>query len=325
MNTVTVIIPTYNRAGLLCNAIESVLGQTYGDYELLIVDDGSTDETRSVVGGYADDRIRYLYKENGGVSSARNVGIARAEGGAVAFLDSDDTWEPGYLQTMNDALTRHPDVGVVYTTVNQCYSDGRTDYEHRAEYCRSGWIFEALFLKSFIYVQAAMFRKTCLTGILFDETVNRCDDIDFFLRLSLKAPFLYVPSRLVNRNVLESSVSREGGVGIPSVERIDVYKKAYFELGGSRLVSRESARKRFFHLYKAAAERYLAGDDIITARRLYRSALRYRMFDAACYWGIVQCLIGRSSGSQSVPAAAGRSFEKTDRRRTLPARLGIQR
>lgn len=98
--TVSVIIPTYNRAELVPHAIESVLAQTFRDFELLVVDDGSTDDTREAVEAIEDPRVRYLYQENGGVSAARNYGAREANGEYLIFLDSDDTAYPDWLETM---------------------------------------------------------------------------------------------------------------------------------------------------------------------------------------------------------------------------------
>ncbi len=100
MGKISVVIPTYNREYLLGKSVLSVLNQTYGDFELIIVDDGSTDQTRAKVSGYQDSRIKYLYKENGGVSSARNLGINHASGEYIGFLDSDDSWPENFLEVM---------------------------------------------------------------------------------------------------------------------------------------------------------------------------------------------------------------------------------
>lgn len=105
MPTVSVVIPTYDRAELLSRAVDSVLDQTYDDFELLVVDDGSTDDTEAVVTGYDDDRVRYLAHEtNRGANPARNTGIEAADGEYVAFLDSDDEWRPRKLEAQLERL-----------------------------------------------------------------------------------------------------------------------------------------------------------------------------------------------------------------------------
>jgi len=110
---VSVVIPTYNRAEMLAQALRSVRAQTFTDYEIVIVDDGSTDGTAEVVGSFTDERIKYLRQENRGSSAARNAGIDWAEGKYVAFLDSDDAWLPEKLEVQVAAFERHPTVGLV--------------------------------------------------------------------------------------------------------------------------------------------------------------------------------------------------------------------
>jgi glycosyltransferase involved in cell wall biosynthesis len=113
MPAVSVVIPTYNRAEMLAQALRSVLAQTFTDYEVIVVDDGSTDGTAEVVESFTDQRIKYLRQENRGSSAARNAGVEKAEGKYVAFLDSDDAWLPEKLEVQVAAFERHPTVGLV--------------------------------------------------------------------------------------------------------------------------------------------------------------------------------------------------------------------
>lgn len=105
---VSIIMPTYNRAYIIKNAIDSVLGQTYQNWELIIVDDGSTDNTKQLIGSLADDRIAYYFQGKRGRAEARNVGVKRAQSTWVAYLDSDNELLPSYLSTMLEWLTKHP-------------------------------------------------------------------------------------------------------------------------------------------------------------------------------------------------------------------------
>jgi len=114
MPQVSVIIPTYNREKYVARAVDSVLAQTYRDFEIIIVDDGSTDQTQQVLAGYGD-RIRYVYQENAGPGAARNLGIRISTGEYLAFLDSDDMWMLAFLQKTVATLAAHPEVDVVTT------------------------------------------------------------------------------------------------------------------------------------------------------------------------------------------------------------------
>src|SRR3990170_7611608 len=114
MVRVTVVIPAYNMASFLPEAIESVLSQTYHDFELLIVDDGSTDETPRILAGFGD-RIRVVRQENRGGAAALNTGIRSAQGDWIAWLSAYDAWEPTKLESQIRALARKPDAGLIYT------------------------------------------------------------------------------------------------------------------------------------------------------------------------------------------------------------------
>ena len=115
MDKVSVIIPTYNRSHTLKRAVESVLGQTFDNFELLIVDDGSEDDTKSVVDSIQDKRIRYIkLKENRGAAGARNEGVRRSECSLIAFQDSDDVWRPEKLERQMIYWEQHPECALVY-------------------------------------------------------------------------------------------------------------------------------------------------------------------------------------------------------------------
>jgi glycosyltransferase involved in cell wall biosynthesis len=126
---VTVIIPTFNRARYLTEAIQSVLGQTFPDYELIVVDDGSTDGTAAVLEGFGDSRLRVLRQENHGISAAMNAGLRAAQGEYIARLDSDDVWFPNLLAYETRVLDSRPDIGVVYARAQAMSANG-TPREH---------------------------------------------------------------------------------------------------------------------------------------------------------------------------------------------------
>ena len=115
---VSVIIPCYNRAHILSETIDSLLAQTYRNFEALVIDDGSTDETRQVISRYTDPRIRYFYRVNGGLSAARNSGLDTARGEFIAFLDSDDLWHPWKLAAQIEIFRRHPEAGLIWSDMS---------------------------------------------------------------------------------------------------------------------------------------------------------------------------------------------------------------
>jgi glycosyltransferase involved in cell wall biosynthesis len=123
---VSVIIPTYNRRNKLSRAIASVLSQTFQDFEIIVVDDGSTDDTKQFVMGQSS-KVRYLYQANAGPGSARNHGIRFSRGKYLAFLDSDDVWMPAFLQATVSALVAHPDLDLASTTIYIGSEDKKTE------------------------------------------------------------------------------------------------------------------------------------------------------------------------------------------------------
>lgn len=122
---VSVVIPTYNRSGYVVEALDSVLRQTYPDYEVIVVDDGSTDGTHEALKPYRD-RIRYVRQENLGEGAARNLGVSHARGEYVAFLDSDDMWEPEFLAATMEAFKRFPEARMVTTNFKMINAEGET-------------------------------------------------------------------------------------------------------------------------------------------------------------------------------------------------------
>jgi len=126
---VSVIIPTFNRADIIRETLDSVLAQTYSNFEAIVIDDGSADRTRAVVSAYRDPRIKYSYKENGGLSSARNAGLDLARGEFIAFLDSDDVWHSWKLAAQVEMFRRHPEVGMIWTDMSAFTNDGQVTAE----------------------------------------------------------------------------------------------------------------------------------------------------------------------------------------------------
>lgn len=199
MPAITVIIPTHNSHGLVIDAIESVLSQTFPDVELIVVDDGSTDNTREIIAAIQDPRLIYIYQPNRERSAARNAGLSAAQGAYIAFLDDDDFFLPEKLELQLQALAEDAAAGVVYSDVLLCDSQG-----HRLEIAATamgaqghptGDIFEALTRKNFLTIGAALVRRTCLPpAIRFDESINAFEDWDFWLRVAQEHGFTYQAS-----------------------------------------------------------------------------------------------------------------------------------
>lgn len=195
MPSVSVIIPTYNRCDFVREAMASVLAQTFQDFELIVVDDGSTDGTADVVREFP--RIRYLSQENRGVSAARNVGVALSRGELIAFLDSDDLWQPQKLATQVAFFAMRPDAHICQTEEVWLRNGVRVNprNKHRKP---SGDIFAASLHLCLVSPSAVMMRRELFDHMGgFDEELPACEDYDLWLRISAHNPVHLIDEALV--------------------------------------------------------------------------------------------------------------------------------
>jgi glycosyltransferase involved in cell wall biosynthesis len=185
--TVSVVMPTYNRATVLPDAIESVLKQSHQNWELLVIDDGSTDGTGLIVQGYTSDpRVRYFRTENHGVSSARNHALAKATGSLVAYLDSDNTWNPDYLRLMVIKVVSD-NLDCAYSAVEVVDASGATRFYRGDEF---DW--EECRKTNYVDINALVHRRS-LADRGFETTLRRMVDWDFILRITRDAKVAFVP------------------------------------------------------------------------------------------------------------------------------------
>lgn len=194
---VSVIIPTYNRERFLRHAVQSVLNQSFQDWELIIVDDGSTDGTAELVKTFRDSRIRYFYQSRQGVSAARNRGIRESDRPWLAFLDSDDRWEPGKLERQLEVLLDAPEFRIVYTD-EIWIRNGRRVNQARRHRKFSGWIYHRCLPLCIISPSSIFIERTILERERgFDETLPVCEDYDLWLRITAQYPVLFLPEPLI--------------------------------------------------------------------------------------------------------------------------------
>jgi glycosyltransferase involved in cell wall biosynthesis len=180
---VTVIIPTYNRAWCLREAVDSVLAQDFRDFELIVVDDGSTDDTPQLLQEYGE-AIRVFRQENRGVSAARNAGIAVSRGALIAFLDSDDLWLQGKLARQVEFFKAHADA-LICQTEEIWVRNGRRVNPGKRHRKRGGMIFEPSLDLCLVSPSAVMVRRELFQCVgFFDEGLPACEDYDLWLRVS---------------------------------------------------------------------------------------------------------------------------------------------
>jgi glycosyltransferase involved in cell wall biosynthesis len=184
MPQVSVIIPSYNSARFVAQAVESALAQTYPDFEVIVVDDGSTDHTQVVLASYSN-RIRTIYQENRGPAAARNTGFRRSRGDYLLFLDSDDLIPPDKLALHVPFLETQPGFGLVYSAWQQINEDG-TQVLGQVRPNKQGQLLKDILRRDlFFFPGAAVIRRECLERVgPFDESLYGCEDADMWLRLA---------------------------------------------------------------------------------------------------------------------------------------------
>lgn len=201
--SVSVVIPTYNRAPLLGRSVRSVLAQSFEDFEVIVVDDGSTDETAAVVEACGDQRVRYVrLPRNVGAGAARNAGVRAARGRFLAFQDSDDEWLPSKLAKQLEVFGRGPArLGVVYSDMRLIRADGTETYFAAPRVLAGRLIDPAtrFYQVHNLGIQSAVIRRECLEAAgRFDERLPTFEDLEMFIRLSRHCDFRCLPEPLVN-------------------------------------------------------------------------------------------------------------------------------
>jgi len=186
---VSVVIPAYNVARYLPTALDSLLAQRLGNFEALIVDDGSTDKTAAIAQRYVDRdrRFQLLQKPNGGLSSARNHGMAAARSDYIALLDADDAYHPDKLQAHVTQLEQQPQISVAYSASRILRDDGRPTWMTLSgKPLHQDWLFALLCKNCIGHGSNGVFRRSLLAQVgNFDETLPSCEDLDFWLRIAV--------------------------------------------------------------------------------------------------------------------------------------------
>lgn len=215
---VSVIIPTYNRIPLLLEAVDSVLKQTFVDFELIVVDDGSSDGTEKALNSYRD-RLVYHFQNNQGVSAARNQGIQMTRGKWIALLDSDDLWLPEKLETQIRFLSQNPEA-LICQTEEVWIRNGRRLNPLKKHQKVSGDIFVSSLRLCLVSPSAVIIKKDLFERVgCFDEELPACEDYDLWLRISAQFPVYLIDQPLVvKRGGHPDQLSRS----IPSLDRFRI-------------------------------------------------------------------------------------------------------
>jgi len=271
MSKVSVIIPTFNRRDYLPIALNSVLAQTYRDYEIIVIDDGSSDDTREILTPYAKS-IRYFYQENRGIAGARNRGIGESRGPYIALLDSDDYWLPRKLEHQIAHLKENPQWGMVATRCSSISADGRFRKQNRPG--KSGWILTDLFRSNFIRTSSAMITRECLDRVgCFDESLPECEEYDLWLRIARHYPVAFINEPLTVYTDNPHGVSTDSLAG--RLVRLKVLEKEYLK----ECIPQALYRKRLARNYHYVGRHYLKRGERSEGKKYLKQALSLNPLD----------------------------------------------
>lgn len=288
MPVVSVIIPAHNSAAFIADAIASVRAQTFTDHEIIVIDDGSTDDTREVIRRFPE--VRSVHQMNDGAAAARNAGIVLARGEFICFLDADDLWRSEKLARQVHFMAAHPDVGLLFTDAEE---HGADDVEKASILATMTFgsdatrvpiedAFRKLLIENFIPTSTVMVRRSCLTASgPFDLSLPNVEDRDMWLRLAAVVPVACLPEVMACKRSHGANISMRTELTLRS--RIRVWQRA---------------RQRFPALAPATvyesllAPTYQQLGYLVLARGKRREARRCAAASVTC---AVRCVLSRAS------------------------------
>lgn len=271
---VTVIMPVYNGANYIKEAVDSILNQSFKDYEIVVINDGSKDNTEEILDGYGD-KIRYFYQNNAGTSVARNLGIREARGEYIAFLDQDDVYFPDKLERCLDYFKLNADVPMVYSNMLVIDQSGKKLYDWllTKKYFAEGYIYENLLKECFFCPSTVVIKKTLLLEVGgFDESVRGVEDFDLWLKIAKNHKIGLIRETLVKWRWHGKNTSTNSFM--MDENRIKVYKK--------QLLHKDLAPTCINYIknliqinYYYVAGQYMARKDLINAAINFQECLKY--------------------------------------------------
>lgn len=278
---VSVIIPTYNCEAYIAETVDSVLGQTFGNLEIIVIDDGSTDRTREIVASYGP-LVRLITQANSGVCAARNRGIREAAGRYLCLMDHDDYWFADKLALQVQEMERQPQVGLVYSTFVFWYPDAEGRFPDPGSYrtvpepsgvdeAFSGWIYHLLLLDCWVLTSSALIRAEVFEKCGgFDESLPYSEDWDLWLRISREYPF----AKLKKTLTLYRQHFRQGNLVERDIDyRTELLAKVAAKWGlcspDGRCVSKRKFRQTMARYHRDFAIRHLNAGHLKIANRSF--------------------------------------------------------
>jgi glycosyltransferase involved in cell wall biosynthesis len=273
---ISVIIPTYNSANFISEAIGSVLHQTCSDYEIIVIDDGSTDNTKEIIEKYFP-QVKYFYIPNQGVSRARNYGIQMARGEFIAFLDADDLWLPEKLEKQLEVFKADQELMMVFTENLDFDTDGfRKTLYWKKERLMKGDVVKNIFLYSNVTTSTVMVRRQVFWEIgCFEESLKAAEDDNLWMRIALKFRIHLLDEVLVHYRWTEDSLSRSANNLLDGViKNLELIENRYPDL------RRHLGR---FILRRKKSDIYFSYGYFLFSRRNYAISRRYYLRSIVLY------------------------------------------
>jgi len=284
---VSVIIPAYNSGEFISEAISSVLRQTYTEYEIIFVDDGSTDSTREIIENNFP-QIKYFYIPNQGVSRARNYGIRRARGEFIAFLDADDLWLPEKLEKQLNVFKAYQDCMLVFTEELVFDTNGfRKARFLKKEKLMKGDVVKNIFIYSNVTTSTVMVRRDVFQEIgYFEENLKAAEDDNLWMRIAYKYTIHLLDEELIHYRLTENSLSRSSSNLLDGVcKNIELIENKYPDL--RRHLGRATLRKKKSFMYSSHGYYLFSVGDYTMARRYYLRSICLRFQMSALIYFII--------------------------------------
>lgn len=275
MPTVSIIIPAYNVEATILETIQSIQAQTFSDFELIVINDGSTDSTLARVGTVEDSRIKVFSYENGGLPVARNRGIRQATGEFITFIDADDLWTPDKLEKQLVALEQNPEAGVAYSWTAFIDERGKFLYAWKPLY-DEGDVYPKLLVQNFISSGSNILvrRQFIEAAGEFDPNLKSVEDWDYYLRLAARCPFVVVPEYQILYR--QSSRSMTAKVDVMETANLIVIERA-FQAAPPELqfLKNQSLARVYRYLAKQCIANAIDNDGLTKAQQKLTQSLRF--------------------------------------------------
>ncbi len=295
---VSVVIPVYDGGRFIRDAVNSVLNQTFKDYEIIVVDDGSVDDTKEVLSSYGN-RIKYIYQSNRGVSAARNRGIRASKGEYIAFLDQDDLWLPRKLELQVKYLGEHPTVGLVFSDTQSVAVGKLPAFDRRFVNKRAfqisrphrGKVFRDLFVQNFVPTLTVVVRKICFDKVgLFDPSVDSAEDYDMWLRIARFFSLDYIDQPLATYRMHAQSLIHNVE---KHLESMILTRKKMIGLEPSLLIqlSHQTMTKVYYRFYVYLGMVHMLKGDGRKSRKNYRQYIQLDPSDPRIYLLVIMTFL----------------------------------